>query len=115
MTKPVHPLTLIFYRCHLRLKTARALSALFLILFTIAYASAQASAPTKDILTSYDRFKDETTVAVSTMLEEYTVEIPFSEMQEFIRLVAGFTYRGQRLTTATSGSRTTWSCRPSAR
>lgn len=90
----------IFYRCHLKLRLCRIVGALFLILFNVAYAFPQAStaAPATGIVIDYDRFKDETSVAISTMLENYTVDIPFSRMQEFILLVAGFNYQGQRLT-----------------
>jgi hypothetical protein len=83
----------------LKLRTRRIISILFLVLFNFAYAFPQASSvPATGIVTNYDRFKDETSVAVSTMLENYTVDVPFSKMQEFILLVAGFTHQGQRLT-----------------
>jgi hypothetical protein len=89
----------IFYRCHLKLRLCQVVSALFIILFNFAYAFPQASTvPATGIITDYDRFKDETSVAVSTMLENYTVDIPYAKMQEFLLLVAGFTHQGQRLT-----------------
>jgi hypothetical protein len=59
----------------------------------------QSPALSPKITNYYDRFKDETTVGVSTMLEDYTVEIPFAHMQEFILLLAGFTHKGQQIIT----------------
>jgi hypothetical protein len=61
-------------------------------------ASSQSPAPSPAIMTDYERFKDETTVGVSTTLESYSVAIPLANMQEFLTLFAGFTHRGQRLT-----------------
>lgn len=70
-----------------------------LLLLTCISVLPQSPAPSSKVAAYYDRFKDETTVGVSTMLEEYTVEIPFAHMQEFFLLLAGFTHKGQQLTT----------------
>ena len=70
---------------------------LCLILVSPLYLVAQSPSPlSPGVFTEYDRFKDETTVGVSTTLESYTVEIPFAQMQEFILMAAGFTHQGQR-------------------
>lgn len=54
------------------------------------------------IESNYDKFKDETTVATGTMLEEYPVEVLFTPMKEFILLVVGYTHKGQQLTSPPS-------------
>lgn len=99
MTILLASLSFFFSQYRLNLSTCRIAAILFLALFNAAHAFPQASTtPRTGIVSNYDRFKDETSVAVSTMLEDYMVNIPFSEMQEFILLVAGFTHQGQRLT-----------------
>ena len=70
---------------------------LCLIIVSPLYLVAQSpSPPSPGVFTEYDRFKDETTVGVSTTLESYTVEIPSAKMQEFILMAAAFTHPGQR-------------------
>jgi hypothetical protein len=68
-------------------------------LLAAASASPQTSTdPVPQVVVHYDRFKDETSVGVSTSLESQTVEIPFARMQEFLIMLAGVTHRGRLLT-----------------
>lgn len=67
-----------------------------LLLFSCINIFPQSPSPAPEIVRAYDRFKDETTVGVSTTLETYMVEIPFAHMQEFILLSTTFTHPGQR-------------------
>lgn len=69
------------------------------LLLATASASPQTSSdPAPQVVAHYDRFKDETSVGVSTSLEGQTVEIPFAHMQEFLIMLAGVTHRGRLLT-----------------
>jgi hypothetical protein len=72
---------------------------LFLLSINVSIVLAQdSSASAPKAVIQYDRFKDETSVGVSAMLENYIVEIPFAHMQEFLLLLAGFTYKGEHFT-----------------
>ena len=72
------------------------LSLMLVIPAGIMAQSPSPSAPAPKVFTEYDRFTDKTTVGVSVMLENYTVEIPSAKMQEFILMAAAFTHPGQR-------------------
>jgi hypothetical protein len=65
-------------------------------------ALGQEASATPEVGTVYDRFKGETQVSASTVLERYKVPSGFSETYETIELVALFTYKGQNLTAAPS-------------
>jgi hypothetical protein len=67
-----------------------------LIVLNLSYAFSQAPL----LETEYDRFKDETKVGVSTSLENHAVEIPFSQMQEFLTLMVWASHRGKQVSTA---------------
>jgi hypothetical protein len=87
---------------HLR----RVVLVVLALLFAAASASPQTSAdPAPQVVVHYDRFKDETSIGVSTSLESQTVDIPFVHMQEFLIMLAGVTHRGRLLTAVPSSVR----------
>lgn len=93
------PPSLLIFRSHrVPLHLFRIVALLFLIPFNISYVLPQSSSVPPKVATEYDRFTDETKVGVSTTVENYTVKIPFGEMQEFLILIAWFSHRGQTLT-----------------
>jgi hypothetical protein len=75
-------------------------SVIFLLVAACHVALAQEASATPEVGTVYDRFKDETQVSASTVLERYKVPSGFSETYETIELVALFTYKGKNLTAA---------------
>jgi hypothetical protein len=77
-------------------------SVIFLLVVSCSIAVAQETFPTPEVGTVYDRFKDETQVSASTVLERYKVPSGFSETYETIELVTLFTYKGKNLTAAPS-------------
>jgi hypothetical protein len=89
---------------------ARHVRRVVIVVLTLLLAATSASPQTStdsapQVVVHYDRFKDETSVGVSTSLESQTVEIPFAHMQEFLIMLAGVTHRGRLLTAAPASVR----------
>lgn len=75
-------------------------SALFLLVTACTAAAAQAASPTPEVGTAYDRFKDETQVSASTVIEKVKVPSGFAQAWQTMEMVAMFTYKGKDLTAA---------------